>query len=633
MERLISAFINDCEYLGYRKQDLDLFEKVIGFAQSKILGETRLSGENILDNNIRIATILAKSKLPSEVIVAGLLYGLDERIPPVEIQENFGKEISDLVYGQNQLRVLKEKNKDVSAEIVRKILLTSLYDPRVIFVKLASKLASLLTISALSEAKQKKIAKEVFEVYAPLANRFGLEYIKRNLEDESFKIMNPRKFKEISDFLKASKEERETFVKNFIGEIESDLKGKVEVIKIKGRDKHIFSIYKKITERGVPLLQHKDHFALRIVVKSVEDCYSTLGILHEKYLPVEGTLKDYIASPKSNGYQSLHTVVETSSGKIVEIQIRTLEMDDFAEEGGAAHWAYKKVKSDVDFERRTAWLRSVLDLQNQEDSKEFLKDVKVNIFSDKIYCYSPKGKAVELPQGACVLDFAYQIHQQIGDKAIGGKINGVFAPLDKKLNSGDVVEIITNKNQQPHRDWIKFVVSSRALNKIKQGINRLGNVPAPKRIKILEKEKESFDNLVYSPGFEEMDFSLARCCNPLPPEKIVALMRLAKSFTVHNENCEKLQRIKEKAIPVFWKETFNKPLSIRVLAVERSGILADILNTISRGGFIIKEAKAKTASEGSTECGFVIVPRALDQIVWLINRVRKVRGVKKIYFE
>ncbi len=509
MGTFTSEFINDCESAGYGNSDIELFDNAIDFAKSKFLDEKRISGENLLDNNLRIATILAKSRLPSEVVVAGLLYGLDEKLPPIEIQDNFGKEISDLVYGQNQLRVLKEKNKDVGAEVVRKILLTSLYDPRVIFVKLASKLASLITISALSEIKQKKIAKEVFEVYAPLANRFGLEHIKRNLEDEAFRILNPRKFKEISDFLKESKEEIENFVKEFIKEIENELGAKVSVLKIKGRYKHIYSIYKKITERGVPLLQHKDHFALRIVVKSVEDCYTTLGILHEKYSPVEGTLKDYIASPKSNGYQSLHTVIKNPSGKIVEIQIRTQEMDDFAEEGGAAHWAYKKIKSDVDFERRTAWLRSVLDLQNQGDSKEFLKDVKVNIFSDKIYCYSPKGKAIELPQGACILDFAYHIHQQIGDQAIGGKINGVFASLDKKLNSGDVVEIVTNKNQRPNRDWIKFVVSSRALNKIKQGINRLGNVPAPKRIKILDKEKEGFDSVVYSPGFDGMSFALA----------------------------------------------------------------------------------------------------------------------------
>jgi len=617
----------------YSKKEIELFEKAIDFAKKEFNSEKRISGEEQFLNNIQIGIILMKSKLTSEIVCAGLLYGLDERIIPKILQENFGKDISDLVFGQNQLRVLREKNRNAEAEVVRKILLTSLYDPRVIFVKLASKLTSLLTLDALPESEQRRITKEVFEIYAPLANRFGLEFIKRNLEDEAFKITNPRKFGEIVEFLKASKEERGAFIKSFISEIETLLKNKVKILKIKGREKHIYSIFKKITDRGVPLNKHKDHFAIRIIAENVEDCYKILGIMHENYSPVENTLKDYITSPKLNGYKSIHTVIKTKEEKIVEVQIRTLEMDEFAEEGFAAHWAYKGIKSDVEFERRTAWLRSVLDLQNQADSKEFLKDVKINIFSDEIYCYTPKGKAIELPTGACVLDFAYHIHQEIGDKAIGGRINGIFAPLNKKVNSGDVIEIVTNKNQRPNRDWLKFVVSSKAINKIKNSINRFGNVPAPKRVQLLQQTKENFESIVSSPGFESMTFHLAKCCNPLPPEKIVALMRLAKTFSVHSENCEKVKNLEDKTIPVFWKETFNKSLLIKIIASERSGILADVLNTISRGGFIIKEAKAKILDDGFTECSFEIIPKALDQIIWLIGRVRKVRGVKKIYLE
>ena len=632
MDETREEFFNACSEM-YSKKEIELFETAIDFIKQKFGSEKRISGEEQVVNNIRIGLVLVKSKLTSEIVCAGLLYGLDERLAPKEIQDNFGKGISDLVFGQNQLRVLREKNRNAEAEIVRKILLTSLYAPRVIFVKLASKLTSLLTLGALPELEQKRITKEVFEIYAPLANRFGLEYIKRNLEDEAFKIINPKKFREISEFLKASKEERESFIKSFISEVEVLLKNKVKILKIKGRDKHIYSIFKKITDRGVPLEKHKDHFAIRIIAENVEDCYKILGVLHENYFPVEGTLKDYIASPKLNGYKSLHTVVKTKDDKVVEVQIRTLEMDDFAEEGMAAHWSYKGIKSDVEFERRTAWLRSVLDLQNQADSKEFLKDVKVNIFSDKIYCYTPKGKAIELPTGACVLDFAYHIHQEIGDKAIGGRINGLFASLDKKINSGDVIEIVTNKNQRPNRDWLKFVVSSKAINKIKNSINRFGNVPAPKRVQLLHQTKENFESIVFSPGFENMVFHLAKCCNPLPPEKIVALMRLAKTFSVHSENCEKIKQFKDKIIPVFWKETFNKSLMIKIVASERSGILADVLNTISRGGFIIREAKAKILDDGFTECSFEIIPKALEQIVWLIGRVKKVRGVRRIYLE
>lgn len=633
IESLKSEFFNLCENRGFSKKEISLFKEAITFSGDKLSGEKRLSGNFALEHNLNIGVILVKAKMPFSVILAGLLYGLQNKVFPSDLEKRFSKDISDLVFGQTQLNIIRSKNKCTGAEVLRKIFLTSLNDPRVIFVKLAAKVDNLRTISFLPVQDQKRICQEVFDIYAPLANRFGLESIKRQLEDEAFKNINPKKYKEISDFLVESKEEREKFVKNFVEQIKDLIKDKVGVIKIKGRDKHLYSIYKKIIDRKVPLDKQKDHFAIRIVVKSVDDCYTALGILHEKFEPVEGALKDYISTPKPNGYKSLHTSVKLSGGKIVEVQIRTLEMDEESEEGVVAHWRYKHLGSDDNFEKKIAWLRSVLDLQNSHDCDDLLKTVKVNLFDDKIYCYTPKGLAVELPQGATVLDFAYQIHQDIGSHSVGGRINGFFAPLDKKLSAGDVVEVVTNKNQRPRRDWLKFVISSKAISKIRQDIKKFDNIPAPKRINILNKESDGYDSLVYSPGFESFKFVLAKCCNPLPEEKIVAVMKLTKVASVHNEECLKIGSVKNNLLPVYWKETFSRPLLIKVHAEERSGVLADILHTIVGGGFFVKEAKGKIVGNNLLECSFLIVPRELNDIVRLINRIRKVRGVKKIFFE
>lgn len=625
-------FFELCEKSNYSKKDINNFREAVEFAVENFKGEKRLSGEPVVFHNISIGIILVKSKISSGVVIAGLLYGLENKVLPSEVEKRFGKDVSDLVFGQNQLKVIQEKNKCAEAEILRKILLATLQDVRIIFVKLASKLDNLKTISVFPAKEQKEIAEEVLELYAPLANRFGLEKIKRQLEDEAFKTINPKKYKEIFDFLKESREEREIFVKKFVDKVRELIENKVNVLRIKGREKHIYSIYKKIVDRKVGLDEQKDHFAIRIIVKSVEDCYNALGILHENFEPVPETLKDFIASPKPNGYQSVHTVLKVFENKIVEVQIRTEEMNEAAEEGTSAHWQYKGLKSDEDFEKKTALLRSVLDLQNTCKDKEVLKNIKLNLFGDRIYCYTPKGKAIEMPQGATLLDFAYYIHQEIGSHAVGGRVNGIFVSLNKKLNFGDVVEIVTNKHQRSRREWLKFVVSDKAISKIRQEIKKYENMPAPKKVSFIKEREEKFDSVVFSPEFPNINFSIARCCSPLPEEEIVAVMKFAKQFSVHSKNCSRLKETKN-AIPVFWKETFNKPLLIKVEASNRSGILADILHTIISGKFVVKEAKAKLIENEFSECSFVIMPRELQEVVKLIGRVKKVRGVRRVFLE
>ena len=360
----------------YGASHLSIFQSALSFSQ-KYLGEVkRLSGDTFFDHNVRVAEILAESKVSPEVVVAGLLHGVLKHCSEKEVQDAFGREVLSLVKGVEEIKLVKSKNPQLEAEALRRILLTTFRDVRVIFVKLAVKLDNLRTIQALPPGDQKRIAEEVLEVYAPLANRLGLEKIKNPLEDLALRVLNFEKYREITKFLEQSREQREALVSEVIQLVKSLAEGQVEILKIRGRSKHIYSIYKKMAQRKVPLQEQYDLSAIRVIVPEVKDCYTLLGLLHEKFEQVPGRLKDYIANPKPNFYRSLHTSLKLPNGKFVEIQIRTPEMDEFAEEGLAAHWRYKGLQSDQFFEKKIAWLKGVLDLQ-KEENQEFLEMAKV----------------------------------------------------------------------------------------------------------------------------------------------------------------------------------------------------------------------------------------------------------------
>lgn len=359
-----------------------------------------------------------------------------------------------------------------------------------------------------------------------------------------------------------------------------------------------------------------------------------LGVLHEKYIPLEGRLKDYINSPKPNGYQSLHTVLKIPDlGKEIEVQIRTEKMDEFAEEGPGAHWKYKNVEGDVAFEKKVGWLKALMESQRGSSDKEFMKSLKLDLFANKIYCYTPKGDARELPRGSTLLDFAYSIHQEVGERAVGGRVDGRFVSLKEVLKNGVVVEILTNKNQRPRRDWLKFVVSSRAKSKIKQGIRRYESIPVPKTQTVKAKRETDFESLVESVEFPNANFSFAKCCYPLPKDALLGVMKSHKKVLVHKRDCKRLGGNLKNAVLVSWKEKFNRPLNLKILSGERSGILADLLNTISRGGFVVRRANAKIVGNGDVECDFVVIPKKLDEVCSMVDRVRKVRSVKQVFFE
>ncbi|HIG93781.1 TPA: bifunctional (p)ppGpp synthetase/guanosine-3',5'-bis(diphosphate) 3'-pyrophosphohydrolase [Candidatus Woesearchaeota archaeon] len=627
----MSNFIELCKEKGYTTS-IVLFEKALSFARKYLADKKRLAGDSYFDHNVRVATILVENKAEPEMVVSGLLHGILAYAPAQEVREGFGAEIVQLLLEVEGIKAIKSKNKKMEAEAVRKILLTTLQDVRVVIVKLAAKLDNLRSIEVLPVEEQKRIAQEVLEIYAPLAYRLGVERMRVQLEDSAFRILNPRKYQEINTFLEETREQRERKVEETISLIGSLAAGKVDIAAIKGRSKHIYSIYKKL-QHDKNLRDLYDLLGIRVMVKDVQDCYILLGLLHEHFEPMEGRLKDYIATPKPNGYQSIHTGIKLPDGSILEVQIRTAEMDELAEEGLAAHWQYKGISSEEQFEKKVAWLRGVLNLQKTMENKEFLETATVDVFGDTIYCYTPKGEAKELPSGATVLDFAYLVHQDIGDHAVGARVNGRFVPLKEGLKLGDVVEVLTNKNQRPRRSWLKVVKSGRARQKIRKSLKEHEQL-APFHFRPLKPAvTEEQGVLTEAVDFPAARCEFAKCCLPIPSEDIVGLVTKRRVISVHRQDCRAALKEEMRWVKVSWKNTFGQKLKFFVRAEERSGLLADLLNTIAQAGFEVKEAKAKLLDIGHAEASFLVVPRDLEQLKELVRRLMNVKGVKRIYFE
>ncbi len=626
-------FLELCAESGYSKEALSLFEEALDLAREKLFSVQRLAGDSYYDHNLRVAVILAENHSLPEVVVAGILHGITNHFSEERIRELFGEDVLKLVKSEEEIKSLKEKNSLVEAEILRKILMTTFKDVRVILLKLANKLDNLSTISYLPKEQQEQIAIEALEVYAPLANRLGMEKIKTRLEDLALQTLDPKGYQRISDFLQKSGAQREMDVEEVIQAVRNLCRGRVKVVNIKGRLKHIYSIYKKLRKKSLQLEDLQDLLGIRVIVPEIKDCYTLLGILHENYEPLEGKLKDYIANPKPNFYRSIHTALRMPNRKVVEIQIRTPEMDEFANEGIAAHWKYKGIDSDEFFEKKISWLRGILDLQKQEDNLEILETVKVDLFGDEIYCYTPKGDVKELPLGAMVLDFAYAVHEEVGSHAVGARVNGKFVPLKHQLVLGDVVEVLTNKSQRPRRSWVKIVKSARAKQKIRKSLKKYEILPALFYRSLKPAVTETQGVLVESSLYPKAACTLAKCCTPIPGDFIAGLATKRRVISIHRTDCRAALKEEERWVPVNWKETFSQKIQFFVRANERSGLLADLLHTIATARFEVKEAKAKLIDLNHALCSFSVVPRDLNHLKELISRVQKVRGVTKIYFE
>ncbi len=487
----------------YSEEEIKLVNKAYIYSAKVHKGQTRLSGEPYLVHPIAVAYILTEMNMDIPTIVTGILHDVveDTHATIEDIEKNFGKEIATLVDGVTKISKLQFKSaQDKMAENFRKLIVASTNDIRVIIVKLADRLHNMRTLQYMPREKQIRIAQETLEIYAPLANRLGISWMKAELEDLSLKYLKPKVYEAIEKRIKEIKEEKDKYINEVIKILERNLKYYNINGKISGRLKHIYSIYKKIQKKNVDISQIYDILAFRIIVNTVQECYQVLGIIHSIWKPVPGRFKDFIAMPKSNMYQSLHTTVIGPFGEFIEIQIRTEEMHRIAEQGIAAHWLYKEGKSVDDESFKTFnWLREVMELKDDiKDANQFFMSIKNEILSESVYVFTPNGDVIELPEGSTPVDFAYAIHSEVGNRCIGAKVNGVMVPLKYKLKNGDRVEILTSKNAKPNKDWLKFVKTSKARNKIRSYIKKENfdtNVEIGKKLleKELDKNKVTFN--------------------------------------------------------------------------------------------------------------------------------------------
>jgi len=454
------------------QSDIALLSKAYDFADKAHKGQQRKSGEPYFQHPAEVASILTQLKLDLPSIVAGLLHDVveDTKFTSQDLRQEFGGTVASLVAGVTKIGKISFKNsQEKQAENFRKMIVSMSADIRVLLIKLADRLHNMRTLDALSEEKRERIATETLEIYAPLANRLGIGWLKSELEDLCLRALKPGIYKDIAKNVKAGKGQRKKYIESLVSSVKKALAENSFECTVSGRSKHLFGIYSKMERQGIPIEEVYDLMGVRILTDTKMHCYALLGLIHSLWKPVPGRFKDYIAIPKSNRYQSLHTTVMGPGGKHIEFQIRTEEMHLIGEEGIASHWVYKDGgQINAKDEHVFAWLRQLLEWQRDlPDTRQFMTSVKTDLFGDVVFVFSPKGDLKELVQGSTPVDFAYAVHTEVGDHCLGAKVNGYISPLSRPLRSGDTVEILTSPSHKPSRDWLKFVKTSKAKAKIK----------------------------------------------------------------------------------------------------------------------------------------------------------------------
>ena len=630
-----ASLIHECS--GYLKpEDISQLQNAYHFSETAHAGQFRDSGEPYISHPLAVAGILAGWHLDSQALSAALLHDVveDTTITKAQIQAEFGKSVAELVDGLSKLDKIEfETQEKAQAENFRKMLLAMARDVRVILIKLADRLHNMRTLEAVPEHKRRRVARETLEIYAPIANRLGLNSIFQELEDLSFKYLYPDRCRVLTKAVSAARGNRREVVSKVLTAIVKRLEDHGLVAQVKGRQKHLYSIYSKMREKHLSFAQVLDVYGFRIIVKDVSSCYVALGLLHGLYKPIPGKFKDYIAIPKANGYQSLHTHLAGPFGAPVEIQIRTQEMHRIAEAGVASHWLYKSGDQSItDLQKKThAWLQSLLEMQNEAgDSVEFLEHLKVDLFPDEVYVFTPKGKIMALPRGATAVDFAYAVHTDVGNRCVAVKINQELAPLRQELKNGNRIEIITASHAKPNPLWLNFVGTAKARSHIRHFLKTmhfsesvqlgerllnqalstfkasLATMPEANWQRLLReintksradvisdvglgkrhavvvarqllalKEPHAGEHAgglgtVVIRGSEGMTVQFSKCCHPIPGDRIVGLISKGQGMAIHTHDCPvfaKNHHEPERVLDVEWDNEVSKLHDVNIRVV------------------------------------------------------------------
>ncbi len=639
MNEWLTAEMSDAEILfkelsGYMKsEDIAQLETAYHFSETAHQGQFRKTGDPYITHPIAVANILAQWHLDPQALTAALLHDVieDAHVSKDEISKKFGKPVAELVDGLSKLDKIEFRSQEqAQAENFRKMLLAMARDVRVILIKLADRLHNMRTLNAMQAEKRRRIARETMEIYAPIANRLGLNTIYQELQELAFRNLYPVRYRVLSKAIKAARGNRREVVGKILDSIKQRLKEAGIEAQATGREKHLYSIYKKMLEKSLSFSEVLDVYGFRITVKDVAACYLAVGALHGLYKPIPGMFKDYIAIPKANGYQSLHTTLFGPFGTPIEVQIRTLDMHRIAEAGVASHWLYKSAEASLNELQQSThqWLQNLLEIQSESgDSVEFLEHLKVDLFPDEVYVFTPKGKIMALPRGATAVDFAYSVHTDIGNRCVAVKINHELMALRTELKSGDRVEIITASHAKPNPSWLSFVVTGKARSHIRHFLKtmhyeesvRLGerllnqaltglkpgkvkiddnhwnkllrdggaksrqeilaDIGLGKRLAVvvarrllslsgpLTREGKKIPGTVTIRGTEGMAVQFAKCCRPIPGDPIIGYIKKGQGMVIHTHDCPVIAKIHappEKILDVEWSPETSKPFDVSI---------------------------------------------------------------------